>query len=380
MATLGTSPLTLSLLALSITLLASTAHSMPNPPTAQKHAKAHTKAQAKKPGKTATPPSASSQQPLYQTRADVMSQVPALADATQLDPNWVRHIIGQAQYLPTVSRLVLPPAIGVKKNWRSYRERFVEPARINAGVLFWKTHEKTLERAEKEYGVPAKYIVGIIGIESLYGRHTGNFRVIDVLTTLAFDFPKEHPKASARQAFFRQELEQFLLFSKKNTTDPLLTKGSYAGATGLPQFMPSSIARFAVDFDGDGTINLQDSVSDTIGSVANYFKSFQWQPDAPTHFNIQIDPQQLDLKTLLAPDILPTFSQADLSAKGVTLLPADASYPGKLALVELQNGDDVPSYVAGTNNFYTITRYNWSSYYAMAVIDLGEAVKAALPN
>lgn len=311
---------------------------------------------------------------LYRSRSDVMEQVPELAAATQLDSTWLSQVLGKAQYLPSVTRLILPPAAGVPKNWRGYRERFVEPIRINAGLMFWQTHTKALERAEKQYGVPAQYIVSIIGIETLYGRHTGNFRVLDTLTTLAFDFPREHPKAQARQAFFRDELKQFLILCHQQGMDPTSVKGSYAGAIGLSQFMPSSIARYAVDFDGDGTIDLRNSVEDAIGSVAHYFAAFRWESGVPTHFAVRIHPEQADLKTLLAPDILPTFDQASLQSKGVTLEPTGTVYPGKLALVELQNGEDAPVYVAGTDNFYAITRYNWSSYYAMAVIELGNAL------
>ena len=310
----------------------------------------------------------------YAARPAAMGQVEAIASKTQLDPAWVRQVLGQARHVPAITQLVLPPAVGVPKNWRAYRERFVEPVRINAGLLFWQAHAKTLARAEATYGVPAKYIVSIIGIESLYGRNTGNFKVIDALATLAFDFPAEHPRAAARQAFFRDELEQFLVMSHRNATNPLNAKGSYAGAIGLPQFMPSSINRYAVDFDGDGKVDLFNSADDVIGSVAHYFQAFKWQPGAPTHFAIQMDPAKLDLPGLLAPDILPTFDQATLLEKGVELTPQGTVYNGKLALVELQNGSDPPSYVAGTDNFYTITRYNWSSYYAMAVIELGDAV------
>jgi membrane-bound lytic murein transglycosylase B len=268
----------------------------------------------------------------------------------------------------------LPPPVGTPKNWQAYHDRFVEPVRINAGMMFWQAHAKTLARAEQMYGVPAKILVGIIGVETLYGRNTGNFRVIDSLATLAFDFPQAHPKAAARQAFFRDELGYFLAISHQNGQNPLLTKGSYAGAIGLPQFMPSSIAKYAVDFDGDGKIDLQGSVDDVIGSVAHYFQAFNWQPGLPTHYPVSFDMQKLDMPTLMGPDILPTFDVSTILAKGVVLTPEGRKHPGKLALIELQNGAEPPSYFAGTENFYAITRYNWSSYYAMAVIDLADAV------
>ena len=146
----------------------------------------------------------------------------------------------------------------------------------------------------------------------------------------------------------------------------------------MPQFMPSSWARFAVDFDGNGRIDLFASTADVIGSVANYFKAFDWRAGMPTHYAVRFDPARVELDALLAPDILPTFSAARFSAMGALLDEAGAAHAGPLALVELQNGEEPPSYVAGTENFYVITRYNWSSYYAMAVIELGEAVAAAL--
>jgi membrane-bound lytic murein transglycosylase B len=310
----------------------------------------------------------------YADRPEVMSQVSDISERRQLDAAWVGKVLGQAQQLPMVARLILPPAVGVAKNWNAYRERFVEPIRINSGVLFWQANAKALARAEQTYGVPAQLIVGIIGVETLYGRNTGNFRVIDALATLAFDFPKEHPRAAARQQFFKDELENYLMICQRNGTDPLRTKGSYAGAIGLPQFMPSSIAQYAVDFDGDGKIDLQNSVTDAIGSVAHYFQAFNWQPGMPTHYAMQFSSGPVDMPSLMGPDILPTFHAADLSAKGVVLSTEGLQHLGKLALIELQNGSEPPSYVVGTDNFYAITRYNWSSYYAMAVIELGKAV------
>ena len=153
-------------------------------------------------------------------------------------------------------------------------------------------------------------------------------------------------------------------------------KGSYAGAMGLPQFMPSSWVKFAVDFDGDGQVDLWDSPADVIGSVANYFKAFNWQPGMPTHYSISFDTSRLDMDALTAPDILPTFSVESFTAKGVVLEGPALQHAGPLALIELLNGPDAPTYVAGTENFYAITRYNWSSYYAMAVIELGREVAA----
>ena len=297
-----------------------------------------------------------------------------VAQRLQLDPIWLQNTLSQAKRLPSVERFVLPPSSPTAKNWAAYRARFIEPIRIQAGARFWQTHRSALERAEREYGVPASLIVGIIGVETLYGQNTGNFRILDALATLTFHFPSAHPRAVSRQAFFQSELEQFLLLTSRSGADPLAIRGSYAGAMGLPQFMPSSWAKFAVDFDGDGRIDLFGSPTDAIGSVASYFKAFDWRPGMPTHYPVTLTPGQTDMDSLMAPDILPTFSVANFVSKGAGLSGAALQHTGPLALIELRNGSEAPSYVAGTENFYAITRYNWSSYYAMAVIDLAEAV------
>ena len=313
----------------------------------------------------------------YADREDALAFADDLADRRQLDRQWVRQALGQARFLPGVPKLMLPPPTPRAKNWQLYRSRFIDPVRIQAGVQFWGQQRETLERAEREYGVPADIIVGIIGVETLYGQHMGQFRVLDALATLAFDFPAAHPRAAERATYFKGELEQFLSQHYRGGTDPTQPRGSYAGAMGMPQFMPTSWHKFAVDFDGDGQINLFDSAADAIGSVANYFKAYGWQTGMPTHYAVQFDTTRLDKEALLLPDILPTFSVSSFTAKGAVLDADGLRHTGPLALIELLNGDNEPSYVAGTENFYVITRYNWSSYYAMAVIELGRAVASA---
>ena len=314
----------------------------------------------------------------YAGNEEAMFWADELAQRRGLDRDWVRRAVGQAQLLPVVVRLVQPAPAGTAKNWRVYRSRFIDPVRIGAGVKFWQDNQETLERAQREYGVPAEIIVGIVGVETIYGQQTGNFRVIDALATLAFNFPEQHPRAAERRDYFKRELEHFLVMQSQLQADPLKPLGSYAGAMGMPQFMPSSWVRWAVDFDGDGRIDLTRSPADVIGSVANYFKSYGWNPGMPTHYPVTFDPATLDKEALLAPDILPTFSVASFMAKGAVLEGPALEHQGPLALVELQNGDGEPQYVAGTENFYVITRYNWSSYYAMAVIELGQEVKDAV--
>lgn len=336
---------------------------------------------AKHPKKNKTEASRRSNQlegPAYARRPEAMALADEIAERSHLDPAWVRRAIGKARYLPQVVRLITPPPVGTPKNWQLYRSRFIEPARIQAGVTFWQAHRDTLARAEKEFGVPAEIIVGVIGVETLYGQQMGSFRVVDALATLSFDFPVIHPRALERSQYFKAELEQLLSLKSQKGVDPLTLRGSYAGAMGMPQFMPSSWVRYAVDFDGDGKIDLFNNPSDVIGSVANYFKAFNWQPGMPTHYAVSFDPEKLDMDALLAPDILPTFRTASFAAKGAVLDEEGLKHTGPLALVELQNGEAAPSYVAGTENFYAITRYNWSSYYAMAVIELGRQVAAAM--
>ena len=315
---------------------------------------------------------------LYATRADVMADADDIATRRDLDREWVRQAIGQARLLPSVARLMTPAPSGTPKNWRVYRGRFIDPVRIGAGVRFWQDNREALERAEREFGLPAEIIVGIIGVETIYGQQTGSFRVMDTLATLAYDFPASHPRAKERSAYFKGELEQFLSHTNRTGIDPFALRGSYAGAMGMPQFMPTSWVKYAVDFDGDGRVDLFDSPADVIGSVASYFKAFNWQPGLPTHYPVRIDPKTADLDPLLAPDILPSFSVASFTAKGAVLEGDALQHKGPLALIELQNGRDEPSFVAGTDNFYAITRYNWSSYYAMAVIELGAEVAAVV--
>jgi len=208
-------------------------------------------------------------------------------------------------------------------------------------------------------------------VETFYGRMTGGFRVLDALATLAFDFPSGRKD---RSAFFKDELSQFLVLAQREGQPPTSFKGSYAGAMGLGQFMPSSILKYAVDFDRDGHIDMAGSPADVIGSVANYLASFGWQRDQPTHFEVRPPVDTAERAALLVPDILPSFSAEQMTERGAVLSEPGQHHEGLLALVELQNGPAAPSHIAGTQNFYAVTRYNWSSYYALAVIELGRAV------
>lgn len=311
----------------------------------------------------------------YTQRDDVMRFGAEIAERNGLDQAWVLTTLADARYQPSVVKYISPPPAGTAKDWAAYRARFVEPRRIEAGVAFWRANEGWLLRAEDVYGVAPEIVVGIIGVETIYGQQMGSFRVIDALATLGFDYPAGRRD---RSAFFRDELEQLFIYCRSTPEragcDPLALKGSYAGALGMPQFMPGSINKYAVDFDGDGRIDLREGSADVIGSVAHYLAEFGWRRGVPTHFAVAVPVDAADRALLLGPDIVPTFSATQFAEHGARLAPEARSYAGLLALVELQNGAAAPSYVAGTSNFYAITRYNQSSYYAMAVIDLGEAV------
>ena len=313
----------------------------------------------------------------YASRGDAMLLADDIAARRDLPADWVRAQLGEAKNLPVVTRLMTPAGKTFVKNWTVYRSRFIDPVRIRAGVQFWQANRRALERAEQQFGVPAEIIVGIIGVETIYGRNMGNFRVMDALATLALDFPQSHPRAQARTDYFRGELEQVLVTAHRTGADPFALRGSYAGAMGLGQFMPTSWDKFAIDFDGDGRIDLFNSAADAIGSVANYFIGHGWKPGLPTAFTVEMRAQGENLATLLAPDINPTFTAAQMAEHNVRVLGGD-HYERPLALIELKNGSSGPTeYIAGTENFYAITRYNWSAFYALSVIELGREVHDA---
>ncbi len=309
----------------------------------------------------------------YGQREDARALSQTLAQSLDLPPEWVWNQLSQARYRETVTRLIMPAASSTAKNWAAYRSRFVEPVRIRAGQAFWKAQATELKRAEQQFGVAAWVIAGVLGVETIYGRQTGNFRVLDVLATLSLDFPSGR---SDRSAFFRKELGEFLKLCQEQGLDPQSVQGSYAGAIGWPQFMPSSIRRYAIDFDGDGRIDLQRSPVDAIGSVANYLAAHGWRTGEPGYFEVTPPTDANALEKLLAPDIVPTFTADEMQAMGAVLPPQAREHSGKLALVQLLNGNDTPTLVLGTQNFYAVTRYNQSSYYALAVIQLGQTVSA----
>ncbi len=256
------------------------------------------------------------------------------------------------------------------KPWYKYRPIFVTEKRIREGVAFWRENRALLARAEETYGVPAHIIVAIVGVETFYGRNKGSYRVIDALATLGFGYPP-------RAAFFRGQLEQFLLMSREENRDPLTFLGSYAGAMGMPQFIPSSFRNYAVDFDKDGQRDLWRNNADIIGSVANYFAVHKWQKGAAIASRANLKskaPQQLIDK-----GIRPSIPVAALKAKGILPKAAYAD-DEEAALIALDSSPDEQEYWIALNNFYVITRYNHSQLYAMAVYQLAEAIRTSRPS
>ena len=234
----------------------------------------------------------------YAERDSARELARELAGSHQLDPQWVWAAISQARHIESVTRLMMPASSPSAKNWAAYRSRFIEPQRIKAGVRFWREHEDALQRAQDTYGVPVDIVAGVIGVETIYGRHMGTYRVLDALTTLTLDFPRGR---SDRSAFFRQELAEFLVMCREQGLEPTQVRGSYAGAIGWPQFMPSSIRKFAVDFDGDGRIDLVNSPVDAIGSVAHFLSAHGWRTGWPTHFDVTPPPRRAAARNPVGP-------------------------------------------------------------------------------
>jgi membrane-bound lytic murein transglycosylase B len=316
-------------------------------------------------------PDAARAQSDWTNRDDVREFVREMASRHGFSEAELTEVFARTRASETAVRLMTPAPAGAKKSWSQYRSRFIEPVRMREGLRFWREHRATLRRASARFGVPEEIIVSIIGIETLYGRQAGDFRVMDALTTLTFDYPR-------RAAFFREELEQYLLLARDNGFDPLQWRGSFAGAVGLPQFMPGSIRRHAIDFDGDGRIDLRASPSDAIGSVANFLVNHGWRPGGPTHFPALVKDEILAVTAVQA-GIPPKLSIAELAAQGVSS-PRPLPEGEPLSLIDLPDGDLPTQYVLGAHNFYVITRYNRSYFYAMAVIDFARELRSALDN
>lgn len=299
----------------------------------------------------------------YLQRPDVQTFIRKMVDEHGQSEKELRKLMGQAQRQQRVLDLVQKPAEG--KPWSDYRPIFVNDGRIDAGVRFWDEHQDLLLRAEQEYGVPQEIIVAIIGVETFYGTRMGSFPVFDTLVTLGFDYPK-------RSKFFSTQLEHYLQMVVEESLAPLELKGSYAGAMGMGQFIPSSYRDFAVDFDGDGARDLFYSPDDAIGSVANYFKRHKWRLGESVISRARVVGQSH--QTLKANARKPGFTLRQLKAAQV--YPKGAVAPNeKLVYLRLQGKDGVEHWV-GHHNFYVITRYNHSVKYGLAVYQLSQAIAA----
>ncbi len=280
----------------------------------------------------------------------------------QLDEDKIRNIVTQAKRQQSIIDAMNRPAEKAKQ-WHEYRAIFLKQKRINEGVKFWQEHQEILTSVSKETGVPIEIIVAIIGVETNYGGNKGSYRVIDALFTLAFHYPK-------RSKFFTKELEKFLVLIEKEKISPLETKGSYAGAMGFGQFMPSSYLMYAVDHDKDGQRDLLNNIPDAIASVANYFKAHGWKAGHSVVHQAQVSK---DFKVLKKQKLKPSLTVKQLNDMGYSVkeqLPINA----KVTLTQLQQKDH-KEYWFGMHNFYVITRYNHSDMYAMAVYQLAQEIK-----
>jgi membrane-bound lytic murein transglycosylase B len=307
----------------------------------------------------------------YAQRPEVRAFIAELVADEGFDEGALSQLFAQARYQPKVIAAVSQPLASPLK-WYEYAPRFLEPERVDAGLAFWREHAATLARAESELGVPAEVIVAILGVETYYGRNVGSYSVFDALTTLAFDYPR-------RAAFFRGELKQFLLLTREQGVSPLPARGSYAGAMGPAQFMPSSIRAFGIDFDADGRVDLVENTDDVIGSVANYLSRFGWEPGQPIMEAARIETESAELDVLRELDegITDRRSLAAWVREGVTgfAIPGDLA-PDPVGLLQLEE-PSVPSYWLVFNNWYVLTRYNQSRLYASAVWMLAQALKSA---
>jgi peptidoglycan lytic transglycosylase B len=310
---------------------------------------------------------ASPQQPAYGQRKEVKEFITEMVKKHKFTRKELNRVFARAQFQPAIVRAMDQPPESALASWQAYRAIFIKPERIEAGAQFWSRHAEALKRASAEFGVPEDIIVGIIGVETTFGRNIGTFRVIDALSTLAFDYPK-------RSAYFRGELEHYLVFARDQRIDPLRVKGSYAGAIGIPQFMPGSYRRFAVDFDGDGQINLATSPTDAIGSIGNFLKSHGWVRGQPVAFAAEASGD--GWRKLAGAGIVPATRFADLAGYGIKLpvaLPDDTL----CALVELETPGEPLDVRVTLQNFFVLTRYNRSNLYAAAVLDLAAEIVRA---
>lgn len=304
----------------------------------------------------------------YDKRPEVRAFIREMVERHGFVESELGFLFSRAKKREPILHAIVPQEGRRARAWSEYRGLFVNQRLVQGGLAFWKAHEAALARAVREYGVPPEIIVAIIGIETLYGRNMGKWRVIDALTTLAFDYPP-------RTEFFRGELENYLVFARDFGFDLFSVQGSYAGAIGIPQFMPGSYLKYAVDFDGNGTIDLRGSPTDAIGSVANFLRQHGWRPGEPVSFPASVSGAAW--RAYADGTVLPRHALPELQNNGVAFAAGAAPAAAQGILIELGNRDEPAEYRVGLQNFFVITRYNRSSFYASAVTDLGAALRAA---
>jgi membrane-bound lytic murein transglycosylase B len=298
-----------------------------------------------------------------QLTPEVEAFIQDMVQKHQFNGESLRKLFARVEPNPAVISQISAPLTDLP--WHQFRRRYVDAVRINGGVKFWQEHAATLARARREFGVPEEVIVATIGVESIYGRNTGRFGVLEALSMLAFNYP---PRAQR----FRSELEHYLLLAREARFDAIQVKGSYAGAIGIPQFLPSSYRRYAVDFDGDGRRDLVNSAADAIGSVANYYRSHGWREGQIIAVPAEVDAN--GAAALLELGIKPQLKVGELKRRGVLpAAPVDEEPKAALITAESETG---PSYWLGLHNFYVITRYNRSVNYALAVDELARELRA----
>ena len=299
----------------------------------------------------------------YENRDSVKGFVNEVAKKDGFDPQQLLNIFEQVEKKQRIIDLISRPAEKAKP-WHEYREIFVTAPRIAAGVEFWEENEAALNRAGSKFGIPIEIIVAVIGVETNYGRNKGSFRVMDALSTLAFDYPP-------RARFFRSELRELLLLAREESKDPLQLIGSYAGAMGYGQFIPSSFRAYAIDFDGDGTRDIWSSQTDAIGSVANYFSRHGWGGESPIAVPVTVTDERAD--QFANQGLKPKRSIAELRKAGMEHVSLPDQTLGALFRLEGNGGWE---YWLGLHDFYVITRYNHSHMYALAVVQLSAAVRS----
>ncbi len=320
----------------------------------------------------------------YLNHAELNKFIDKMVGRYDFNKQALQALFAQVDYSATAVRLVNPAPTQAMRNWRRYQAAYLNPAYINAGVRFWQANEAALQRASTEFGVPPEIIVGILGVETQYGRIMGNFRVLDVLTTLAFDYP-DVANREERQKMFLQNLADFLLWTRSHNLDPLSVKGSYAGAIGMPQFMPTSILNYAVNYDGNSFIDLRASAADAIGSVANFLKSHGWETGRPVLWHIASDTGSQGIAAAAADgQAEPHWTLNRLFKAGLLLnepqleLLPELNTP--ITVVDLPTPGLPTEYKLGLKNFYVLTRYNKSFFYATAAYQLGQQIKDSLQN